>query len=90
MKGPQFPCPVCGDTLNVRPFLNAKRPGFVLECWGSDSLPHTIKMYLSDFRGDAPFLAGSFPAAVQTPGRKARASALLERAGKALREGSEA
>ncbi len=87
MSGPSWNCPACGETLNVRPFLNAKRPGFVFECWGQENFPHTIKMYLSDFRGDAPFLASSFPA-THTPGRKARAGALLERV-KALSGGNE-
>ena len=75
MNGPTVPCPFCKESLSVRAFINAKRPGFVFECWGTDAFPHSVKMYLSDFRGDAPFLA-----AMQSPGRKARAGALLERA----------
>ena len=73
---PAVDCPFCQARMNARPFLNARRPGFVFECWGNPSYPHTVKMYLSDFRGDAPFLASLEP----SPGRRARAGKLLERA----------
>lgn len=89
MKGPTIPCPFCGETLNVRAFINAKRPGFVFECWGNEALPHVAKMYLSDFRGDFLTARETAPTAPRTPGRKERAAALLERAGKALRGGTE-
>ncbi len=77
-----FSCPVCGQAMNVRPFKSQKRKGFVFECWGTEEVPHTLKMYLDNFRDDAPFLT----VASETPGRKARAGALLERA-KALSGG---
>ncbi len=81
-----FSCPVCGQAMNVRPFKSQKRKGFVFECWGTEEVPHTLKMYLDNFRDDAPFLLMAQNSAGETPGRKARASALLERA-KALSGG---
>ncbi len=82
MDAPNFPCPVCKQQMNVRPFKSQKRKGFVFECLGAEEVPHTLKMYLDNFRDDAPFL--TVPS--ETSGRKARANALLERA-KALSGG---
>ena len=72
-------CPVCNNELILTEYPSKR--GFKLKCKGSDGIPHEMRIYLSGFRKDAPFLPVpiQFPAPESAP-EKSRAKQLLERA----------
>jgi hypothetical protein len=49
-------CPLCGQALALTPY--PKGGGFRLDCYGADSVPHRLRIYLDKFRKDASFLPG--------------------------------
>jgi len=56
-----------------------KGAGFRLDCYGTDAVPHRLRVYLDKFRKDAPFIPAPQVAAVEPP-RTSRAKELLARA----------
>lgn len=74
-------CPACNSEMIVDEWKNpsGRKPGFKLTCYGTDSIPHRLRIFLEGFRKDAPFLLGS-QVTVETPARTSRAKELLERA----------
>lgn len=71
-----WPCPVCGEALEVKPFKSAN--GFTLSCGGSADIPHRIRIYLDQCEPGADFLP-VVAAVKDSPGRKTRARDLLAR-----------
>jgi hypothetical protein len=69
-------CPLCNSPLILREYPSKR--GFVLTCKGTDSVPHSLRIYLSGFRKDASFLPG--PAVAPEPKKNSRVKELLERA----------
>jgi len=70
-------CPVCQSELILREYPSKR--GFVLTCKGTDAIPHSLRIYLSGFRKDVPFLPAPKVAAAETP-RNSRVKELLARA----------
>jgi len=62
----------------VNPWKNpsGKKPGFSLVCYGSEEVPHKLRMQLEGFREDASFLP---PKRVSGVAPKTRAASLLAR-----------
>jgi len=75
MKAQAWSCPACGQPFNSRSNKSEKRKCLIFVCLGASVIPHVLKIYRDGFRDDAPFLI----VANDTPGRKTRAGALLER-----------
>ena len=73
-----WPCPICGQALDAKPYKSGK--GFTFTCHGSASLPHDIKIYLQEYEPDADFLpVATVPVTKDSQGRKTRARDLLAR-----------
>lgn len=73
-------CPLCKEKLAVTPY--PKGGGFRLDCYGTDAVPHRLRIYLDKFRKDAPFLLGPRVTGEPHP-RKSKLAELQERARKA-------
>lgn len=69
-------CPACNSALIITPFKSEKVPGWKLVCKGTDAVPHSLIIYLSGFRIDAPFLPQP---RVSSVAPKSRAASLLAR-----------
>jgi hypothetical protein len=70
-------CPLCKSELVLKEYPSKR--GFILKCYGTDAVPHELRIYLSGFRKDASFLPGPKVAPVEMP-RTSRAKELLARA----------
>lgn len=79
LQGEWF-CPLCKEQMSVTPYPNpsGKRPGFRLDCKGTDAVQHRLRIYLDGFRVDAPFLLA--PKVAGTPPRNSKVRELLQRA----------
>jgi hypothetical protein len=69
-------CPLCKQKLSLTPY--PKGGGFRLDCFGTDEVPHRLRIYLDKFRKDASFLPG--PKVEPQPPRNSRVKDLLARA----------
>ena len=67
----EWTCPVCNQALILSEYKSQR--GFLLVCKGSDGIPHRLRIYLENFRKDAPFLPS--PAS----SKKARLAQMLDR-----------
>lgn len=66
----EWVCPVCRQKLLLSEFKSKR--GVLLQCKGSDSIPHRLRIYLENFRADAPFLPAN-----ESATRKARLQQML-------------
>lgn len=79
-NAPVWGCPICGQVLAVTPYANpkGKRPGFRLDCYGTDESPHRLIVYLHGYKDGAAFpnteTKSGEASVIQT-----RAESLLER-----------
>ncbi len=67
-------CPLCNSLLTLTPYPKGR--GFRLDCKGTDTIPHRLRIYLDGFRKDSPFLVGPKVSPVVSNNR---AGALLSR-----------
>lgn len=74
-------CPVCNGEMILTQFPNpsGRKPGFKLQCKGSDAVPHRLRIFLEGFRADVSFLPAPKIATENLP-RNSRSKELLERA----------
>lgn len=74
-------CPLCHSELILTPWANpsGKKPGFKLQCYGTDAVPHRMRIFLEGFRVDASFLPAPAVPRAETL-QKSRLKELLRRA----------
>jgi len=72
----EWTCPVCNQPLILSEYKSQR--GFLLVCKGSDGIPHRLRIYLENFRKDAPFLPAAAAASIT---KKARLAQMLKAVG---------